>query len=448
MILGLPWKILAILALPLLSPIVRPLFPSGRKRAFATVFPVGVYLLLLLFELMTRNSTDFPFSTFARLPQEGLLLALCLGILLLPILLILPERPSDPNSSRLPAVWLPCLLTSGSGVAFLGGGSSRALAGGAGLIVLLLLGALVLDGAFPGAYRRSFLLRLCVSGLLSVMLALRPAFLGTLAGEGAFLLALLLLFPAPLSRRTERVVSPEFLKMDMFFFQCMPPLVLFQLLRAAAPGFPGAFLFFGALSLGWGLLGLFRTKTAHYVQEAADGLVAAGMGGMAGGLLSGTAQGRSGGLFMALLLPQAALLGGMVLSSLVLRYRVRTVAGLSGAGTMIGPLRLAFLLAAFQGMSLPLVGGFMAEWRLLLGIWSRSPLLGVVVLAGLFFSFSLVLSFLRTIFSGEGPSLSRGDGEIVKTLWPGELLAFGTAGFFLLLTDLVSTRGGIFGGSP
>jgi NADH:ubiquinone oxidoreductase subunit 4 (subunit M) len=151
---------------------------------------------------------------------------------------------------------------------------------------------------------------------------------------------------------------------------------------------------------------------------------------------------------MALLLPQAALLGGMVLSSLVLRYRVRTVAGLSGAGTMIAPLRLAFLLAAFQGMSLPLVGGFMAEWRLLLGIWSLSPLLGAGILAGLFFSFSLVLSFLRTIFSGEGPSLSRGDGEIVKTLWPGELMAFGTAAFFLLLTDFVSTRGGIFGGSP
>ena len=448
MIFGLSWQILAILALPLLSPILRPLFPPGRKRAMATVFPVGLYLLLLLFELMKEKPADLPLSLFAPIPREGLLLALCLGVLLLPILLILPERPSDANASRLPAVWLPCLLASGSGSAFLGSGPGRAMAGGAGLILLLLLGALVLDGAFPGAYRRPFLLRLLVSGLISVTLALRPVYLGSLAGEGAFLVAALLLFPAPLSRRTERVVSPEFLKMDMLFFQCMPPLVLFQLLRAAAPGFPGAFLFFGGASLGWGLLGLVRTKTAHYVQEAADGLVAAGMGGMAGGLLSGTAQGRSGGLFMALLLPQAALLGGMVLSSLVLRYRVRTVAGLSGAGTMIAPLRLAFLLAAFQGMSLPLVGGFMAEWRLLLGVWSRSPLLGAGILAGLFFSFSLVLSFLRTIFSGEGPSLSRGDGEIVKTLWPGELLAFGTAAFFLLLTDLVGTRGGIFGGSP
>ena len=448
MILGLPWKILAILALPLLPPVLRPLFPPGRKKAFATVFPVVLYLLLLLLELMKGGSADLPLSLPAPLPQEGWLLALCLGVLLLPILLILPERPSAPNSSRLPAVWLPCLLVSGSGIAVLGSGAGRAMAGGAGLILLLLLGALVLDGAFPGAYRRPFLLRLLASGLISLTLALRPIFLGTLAGEGAFLVALLLLFPAPLSRRTERVVSPEFLKMDMFFFQCMPPLVLFQLLRAATPGFPGAFLFFGGASLGWGLLGLFRTKTAHYVQEAGDGLVAAGMGGMAGGLLSGTPQGRSGGLLMALLLPQAALLGGMVLSSLVLRYRVRTVAGLSGAGTMIAPLRLAFLLAAFQGMSLPLVGGFMAEWRLLLGIWSLSPLLGAGILAGLFFSFSLVLSFLRTIFSGEGPSLSRGDGEIVKTLWPGELMAFGTAAFFLLLTDFVSTRGGIFGGSP
>ena len=151
---------------------------------------------------------------------------------------------------------------------------------------------------------------------------------------------------------------------------------------------------------------------------------------------------------MALLLPQAALLGGLVLTSLVLRYRVRTVAGLSGAGTMIAPLRLAFLLASFQGMSLPLVGGFLGEWRLLLGISSLSPLLGVGVVAGLFFSFSLVLAFLRNLFSGEGPALSRGDGEIVRTLWPGELLAFGTASFFLLLTDLAATTGSLFEGAP
>ena len=130
MILGLPWKILAILALPLLPPVLRPLFPPGRKKAFATVFPVVLYLLLLLLELMKGGSADLPLSLPAPLPQEGWLLALCLGVLLLPILLILPERPSAPNSSRLPAVWLPCLLVSGSGIAVLGSGAGRAMAGG------------------------------------------------------------------------------------------------------------------------------------------------------------------------------------------------------------------------------------------------------------------------------------------------------------------------------
>ncbi len=444
MILSLSPEVIAILALPLISPLLRPLFPSGRKKSMATILPVVLFLLLLLLRLLGEAGE----TSGSRLPVEGLLLTLCLGALLLPILLILPERPAAPHAGRLPAVWLPCLMVSGGGVAFLGQGPGRDLGGGAGLIFLLLLGALVLDGAFPGAYRRLFLLRLLFSGVVSLGFALWPHLLGLPAGEAIFLGALLLLFPAPLSRRTERVVSPEFLKMDLLFFQCVPPLLIFQLLRSAPSLFSGSFLLFGGASLVWGLLGLFRAKTAHYVQESADGLVAAGMAAMVGGLMSGTPHGRAGGFFMALLLPQAALLGGLVLTSLVLRYRVRTVAGLSGAGTMIAPLRLAFLLASFQGMSLPLVGGFLGEWRLLLGIWSLSPLLGVGVVAGLFFSFSLVLAFLRSLFSGDGPALSRGDGEIVRTLWPGELLAFGTASFFLLLTDLAATTGSLFEGAP
>lgn len=444
MILSLSPEIVAILALPLLTPLLRPIFPSGRKKSMATILPVLLFLLLLLFRLLGERGG----ASGSRLPAEGLLLTLCLGGLLLPILLILPERPAAPHAGRLPAVWLPCLLVFGGGVAFLGQGPGRDLGGGAGLIFLLLLGALFLDGAFPGAYRRLFLLRLLFSGLVSLGFALRPDLLGVPAGEALFLGALILLFPAPLSRRTERAVSPEFLKMDLLFFQCIPPLLIFQLLRSVPSGFSGSFLLMGGATLAWGLLGLFRAKTAHYVQESSDGLVAAGMAAMAGGLMSGTSQGREGGLFMALLLPQAALLGGLVLTSLVLRYRVRTVAGLSGSGTMIAPLRLAFLLAAFQGMSLPLVGGFLGEWRLLLGIWSLSPLLGGSVVAGLFFSFSLVLAFLRNLFSGEGPALSRGDGEIVRTLWPGELLAFGAASFFLVLTDLAATSGSLFEGVP
>ena len=436
-------EILLIL-LPLLSPLLRPLFPAGRRKVWATILPVAFFLLLILLQLLKGEGGLF----VSPLPETGLLLTLCLGVLLLPILLILPERPAAPHAGRLPAVWLPCLLLSAGALGFLGSGPGRVLGGGAGLIFLLFLGALGLDGAFPGAYRRSFLLRLFLSGSISLGLALRPVLLVSLPGEVLFLAALLLLFPAPLSRRTERVVSPEFLKMDVLFFQSLPPLLAFQLLRSVPEGFPGVFPLLGGASLVWGLLGLFRAKTAHYVQEVADGLAAAGMGALTAGMLSGTSQGQAGGLFLAILLPQAALLGGLVLSSLVLRYRVRTMVGLSGSGTMIAPLRLAFLLAAFQGMSLPLVGGFLGEWRLLLGIWARSPFLGAGVLAGLFYSFFLVLAFLRRLFSGDGPVLSRGDGEIVRTLWPGELLAFGTGSFFLLLTDLAATAGHIFGRIP
>ena len=298
-------EILLIL-LPLLSPLLRPLFPAGRRKVWATILPVAFFLLLILLQLLKGEGGLF----VSPLPETGLLLTLCLGVLLLPILLILPERPAAPHAGRLPAVWLPCLLLSAGALGFLGSGPGRVLGGGAGLIFLLFLGALVLDGAFPGAYRRSFLLRLFLSGSISLGLALRPVLLVSLPGEVLFLAALLLLFPAPLSRRTERVVSPEFLKMDVLFFQSLPPLLAFQLLRSVPEGFPGVFPLLGGASLVWGLLGLFRAKTAHYVQEVADGLAAAGMGALTAGMLSGTSQGQAGGLFLAILLPQAALLGG------------------------------------------------------------------------------------------------------------------------------------------
>jgi len=441
---ALPLNILPFLALPLFSPLLRRLFSSGRSRSLATVLPVALFLLWVLARILSLPASSPVIA--GGLSREGLLLCLCLGAVLLPLLLVLTEKAESPKGGRLPAVWFPCLLLSAGSAAFLESGDSGVLAGGGLLGLLLLGGAGFLGGAYPGAYRNGFLLRVLAGSLLVLTLSFRATLVATPAGGGMLLAAILLFFPAPLSRRSERVVAPEFLQLDMLFFLCLPPLLVFDLLRVwPSRGFPDTTLLEGIV-LGWGLLGLVRAKTAHYVQEVADGLSSAGMGAMVAGLLTGTAAGREGGLFLAVLLPQASLLGGLVLSALIARFRVRTVSGLSGAGAMIAPLRLAFLLAAFQGMSLPVVGGLLGEWRLIEGIYDGSPLLGIGVLAGLFLTFALTLAALRRFFSGMEPPLSRGDREIVKTLWPGELWAFGTASFLLLLTDFAGTLGW-FGGA-
>lgn len=439
-----PLSILPFLALPLLSPLLRTLFSSGRRRAVATVLPVGLFLLWLLGRILS-----FPVPSFfmvGGLSREGLLLSLCLGVVLIPLLLVQTEKTGSSKDGRRPGVWLPCLLLSAGSAAFLENEVSGILAGGGLLGLFLLSGAGFLGGAYPGAYRNAFLLRILAGSIFLLALSFKGALLSTPAGGALLLAALLLFFPAPLSRRSERVVAPEFLQLDMLFFLCLPPLLVFDLLRVwPSLAFPDTTLLEGGV-LGWGLLGLVRAKTAHYVSEVADGLSSAGMGAMVAGLLTGSAAGREGGLFLAVLLPQASLLGGLVLSALIARFRVRTVAGLSGAGAMIAPLRLAFLLAAFQGMSLPVVGGLLGEWRLIEGIFEQSPALGVGVLIGLFLTFALALASLRRYFSSVPPPLSRGDREVVKGLWPGELWAFGAASFFLLVTDLAGTLGW-FGGA-
>ena len=436
---SLPGPILLVLLLPLLFPLFRSRSARKRKSMLLELLPVLLYCVFLLLALVFHGGCGL----CHQLPETGLYLSLSFGAVILCYLAALPEE-----ERRSPAPFLLPAMTTLSGVVFLQKDHSNLFAGGGVLAGALCVSSLLHGGAYPGAYLRSFPLRLGLSALVIGALSMfgEPR-LSTPGFLLAVLLASVLLLPAPLPRRTEKVLFPGFLRTDQALFVCLPPLLVFHLLRgipakAAIPFWP--ILFLGILTA---LSGLLFAKTALFVEELADGLTAAGTGFLIAGFLTFLPEGRNGALFLALLLPLATALSGLSLSFLSQRFRTRTFQGLSALGTNVEPLRLAFLLGAFQGMSLPVVGGLLGEWLLLKAISSVSVGVAVLAVIGVFLTFVLVVERARTLFSGESVSrLSTSDMILASEVLPSEGWALSLASLFLLALDLIGSLGLIAGG--
>ena len=335
---SLPLPVFALLFVPLLFPAIRAFAAKRGGSSFWPLLPVFLFFTLLLLGWIFHSSCGLCRS----LPREGLLLSLALTAAFLSFLPVFPEE-----ERRSPAPFLlPALLSLCTGV-FLQKNPEEILAGGGLLVLGLLLSVFFLGGAYPGGYLRFFPVRLGGAALLLGLLslpALRPSpaeFLFCVTG------AILLVLPAPLPRRTETVLHPGFLRADTALFVCLPPLLAFHLLRAipegTIPSSPGLQSF----SLLVALSGLLYAKISLFVEELAEGLTVAGTGFLLAGFLTFRPEGREGALFLAVLLPLSTTLSGLSLSFLSRRFRTRTFQGLSGSGTAVEPLRLAFLFGAF-----------------------------------------------------------------------------------------------------
>ncbi len=432
--------LLGIVALPLLSLFFRPFKRTApwsfKKAAFALVLlDMGLVLgTLLLDRPGSACAWCRPFS------REGLLLSLSLIGDFLPYLLTEGEEPREEG--------LPGLLAGVLSSAIFALIGPAPLAGGAFLAGVLLLSALYIAKVFPGAYRKPFFIRLGAGAALLALLSLS----GKTDFSGSGLLAVLsvsaslLLLPAPFPRRTERVSRASFLRVDQALFVLVPPVLVFHVLGtvlASGPETPlpaGYLIFFLLL----GLSGLLYGKTALFSEDLACGMTTAGTGLALAGLLTRSPDGEEGALFLVLLLPLTTALSGLVLSMLAVRYRGRTFDALSGKGSRHDLLRLAFYLGAFQGMGLPLVGAFSAEWPLLKALMAISPLIGAGAVAGLFFAFVLLLNRAQRLFMGDSPqSLSASDLRIADEVTHSEKWSLGIAFGLLLLFDLVlSLTGG------
>lgn len=433
MVLGLPFPLLVLLLLPLLFPASRALAAKKGKGTVWGLLPVILFALALLFVLIFPGGC----GSCRTLPREGLLLSLALTAAFLAYLPVLPEE-----ERRSPApILLPVLLSLGTGV-FLQEGAGRIEAGGALLSLALLLSALILGGAYPGAYLRFFPLRLGGAVLTLGALWVVPARIPPVLLLPMLLLGVVFLLPAPFPRRTEKVLSPGFLRADQLLFVCLPPLLAFHVFRGLpeeSHSHSVAAVVFGILV---GFSGLLYAKIALFVEEMADGLTAAGTGFLLAGLLTFRPEGREGALSLATILPLATALSGLSLSFLAQRFRTRTFQGLAGQGTAVEPLRLAFLFGAFQGMSLPIVGGFLGEWSLLQALSEDFFSLSLLSAGGIFLAFVLVLGRTRTLFSGEPVRrLSPSDQVLASEIRPAEGWALGLASVSLLGADILVTFG-------
>ncbi len=433
MIFSLPIPVLFLLFLPLFFPASRALSSKRGGSFFWALSPVFLFFVLLLLLLIFHSSCTLCHS----LPREGLLLSLALAAT---FLAYLPALPLEERRSPAP-ILMPAVLSLGTGV-FLQGSQSGVLAGGGLLALSLLFSVLFLGGAYPGAYQKFFPVRLggavLALGALSFP-AMRQSLTELLLVLAA---AILLLLPAPFPRRTETVLSPGFLRADQALFVCLPPLLIFHILRAI----PGGGLSISPMLPGLGILlaltGLLYAKISLFVEEMAEGLTVAGTGFLLAGFLTFRPEGREGALFMALLLPLSTALSGLSLSFLAQRFRNRTFQGLAGQGTGVEPLRLAYLFGAFQGMSLPVVGGFLGEWILLRAVSESSLVLSILAVVGIFLVFVLVLGRTVGLFSGEPVQrLSEQDTCLASEILPSEGWSLWLASTFLLAIDLLGTFG-------
>lgn len=433
MIFSLPIPVFFLLFLPLFFPASRALSSKRGGSFFWALSPVFLFFVLLLLLLIFHSSCTLCHS----LPREGLLLSLALAAT---FLAYLPALPLEERRSPAP-ILMPAVLSLGTGV-FLQGSQSGVLAGGSLLALSLLFSVLFLGGAYPGAYQKFFPVRLggavLALGALSFP-AMRQSLTELLLVLAA---AILLLLPAPFPRRTEAVLSPGFLRADQALFVCLPPLLIFHILRAI----PGGGLSISPMLPGLGILlaltGLLYAKISLFVEEMAEGLTVAGTGFLLAGFLTFRPEGREGALFMALLLPLSTALSGLSLSFLAQRFRNRTFQGLAGQGTGVEPLRLAYLFGAFQGMSLPVVGGFLGEWILLRAVSESSLVLSILAVVGIFLVFVLVLGRTVGLFSGEPVQrLSEQDTCLASEILPSEGWSLWLASTFLLAIDLLGTFG-------
>ncbi len=433
MIFSLPIPVFFLLFLPLFFPASRALSSKRGGSFFWALSPVFLFFVLLLLLLIFHSSCTLCHS----LPREGLLLSLALAAT---FLAYLPALPLEERRSPAP-ILMPAVLSLGTGV-FLQGSQSGVLAGGGLLALSLLFSVLFLGGAYPGAYQKFFPVRLggavLALGALSFP-AMRQSLTELLLVLAA---AILLLLPAPFPRRTETVLSPGFLRADQALFVCLPPLLIFHILRAI----PGGGLSISPMLPGLGILlaltGLLYAKISLFVEEMAEGLTVAGTGFLLAGFLTFRPEGREGALFMALLLPLSTALSGLSLSFLAQRFRNRTFQGLAGQGTGVEPLRLAYLFGAFQGMSLPVVGGFLGEWILLRAVSESSLVLSILAVVGIFLVFVLVLGRTVGLFSGEPVQrLSEQDTCLASEILPSEGWSLWLASTFLLAIDLLGTFG-------
>jgi NADH-quinone oxidoreductase subunit M len=179
----------------------------------------------------------------------------------------------------------------------------------------------------------------------------------------------------------------------------------FGFMRYSIPLFPEASRYFAPMMMGLGLFGIFYGALVAMVQKDIKRLVAytsiAHLGFIILGTFAFTRQGQSGAVLYMVNhgLSTGALF--LIIGFLYERRHTRLIEEYGGLRSVVPVLAATFLVAGLSSLALPGLNGFVSEFLVLLGTYSRHPVLGIIATFGIILAALYILvAYQRTM---QGP---------------------------------------------
>jgi NADH-quinone oxidoreductase subunit M len=179
----------------------------------------------------------------------------------------------------------------------------------------------------------------------------------------------------------------------------------FGFMRYSIPLFPEASRYFAPMMMGLGLFGIFYGALVAIVQKDIKRLVAytsiAHLGFIILGTFAFTRQGQSGAMLYMVNhgLSTGALF--LIIGFLYERRHTRLIEEYGGLRSVVPVLAATFLIAGLSSLALPGLNGFVSEFLVLLGTYSRHPVLGIIATLGIVLAaLYILIAYQRTM---QGP---------------------------------------------
>jgi NADH-quinone oxidoreductase subunit M len=179
----------------------------------------------------------------------------------------------------------------------------------------------------------------------------------------------------------------------------------FGFLRYSIPLFPDAARYFAPAMMVLGVIGVFYGALVAIVQKDIKRLVAytsiAHLGFIVMGMFAFTSQSLSGAVLYMVNhgLSTGALF--LIIGFLYERRHTRLISEYGGLRTVVPVLAATFLVAGLSSLALPGLNGFVSEFLVLLGTYSRHPALSVIATFGIILAALYILIAYQRTMQGE-----------------------------------------------
>ncbi|MEO6712015.1 MAG: NADH-quinone oxidoreductase subunit M [Mycobacteriales bacterium] len=179
----------------------------------------------------------------------------------------------------------------------------------------------------------------------------------------------------------------------------------FGFLRYSIPLFPDAAQTFAPMMMVLGLIGIFYGALVAIVQKDIKRLVAytsiAHLGFIVLGLFAFTSQSLAGGVLYMINhgLSTGALF--LIIGFLYERRHTRLISEYGGLRSVVPVLAATFLVAGLSSLALPGLNGFVSEFLVLLGTYSRHQVVGIIATFGIILAALYILIAYQRTMQGE-----------------------------------------------